>query len=51
MTEITDINIYFERLYSEGISPSPITVDEFLDIMAKCKDSILPKEKVRRNKT
>jgi hypothetical protein len=50
MTEISDINVYFERLYSEGINPPSITVDEFLDIMAKCKDSIIPKEKVRRNK-
>jgi hypothetical protein len=48
MTEISDVNVYFERLYSESINPPPITVDEFLDIMAKCKDSVIPKEKVKK---
>jgi len=50
MTEISDVNVYFERLYSESINPPPITVDEFLDIMAKCKDSVIPKEKVKQKK-
>ena len=50
MTEIADINSYFERLYSEGINPPPITVDEFIDLMVKWKESILPKEKVRKIK-
>jgi hypothetical protein len=50
MTEISDVNVYFERLYSESINPPPITVDEFLDIMAKCKDSVIPKEKVKKKR-
>jgi hypothetical protein len=46
MTEISDVDVYFKRLYSKSLNPPPITVDEFLDIMTKCKDSIIPKERV-----
>jgi len=48
MTEISDVDVYFKRLYSKSLNPPPISVDEFLDIMTKCKDSIIPKERVRR---
>ncbi len=48
MTEISDVDVYFKRLYSKNINPPPISVDEFLDIMTKCKDSIIPKERVRK---
>jgi hypothetical protein len=47
ITEISDVDVYFKRLYSKTINLPPISVDEFLDIMAKCKDSIIPKERVR----
>jgi type IV secretory pathway ATPase VirB11/archaellum biosynthesis ATPase len=50
MTEISDVDVYFKRLYSKSLNPPPISVDEFLDIMTKCKDSIIPKERVRRKK-
>jgi hypothetical protein len=47
MNEISDVDVYFKRLYSKGPNPPSISVDEFLDIMAKCKDSIIPREKVK----
>ena len=46
MNEISDVDVYFKRLYSKAPHPPPISVDEFLDIMAKCKDSIIPRERV-----
>ena len=46
MTEISDVDVYFKRLYSKTTNPPPISVDEFLDIMTKCKDSTIPKERV-----
>ncbi|CAM4904070.1 unnamed protein product [Rotaria socialis] len=45
MNEISDVDVYFKRLYSKTTSPPPISVDEFLDIMAKCKDSTIPRER------
>jgi hypothetical protein len=50
ITEISDVDVYFKRLYSKTMNPPPISVDEFLDIMTKCKDSIIPKERVRNKK-
>ncbi len=50
MTDISDVDVYFKRLYSKTMNPPPISVDEFLDIMTKCKDSTIPKERVRRKK-
>lgn len=49
MTEISDVDVYFKRLYSKNLNPPPISVDEFLDIMAKCKDSTIPKERVSKH--
>ena len=46
MNEISDVDVYFKRLYSKASNPPPISVDEFLDIMAKCKDSMIPRERV-----
>lgn len=46
MGELTDVDVYFKRLYSTGGNLPPISVDEFLDIMARCKDSQIPREKV-----
>ena len=47
MNDISDVDVYFKRLYAKTTNPPPITVDEFLDIMTRCKDSIIPREKVR----
>lgn len=49
MTEISDVDVYFKRLYSKTLNPPPISVDEFLDIMTKCKDSTITKERVSDN--
>jgi CCR4-NOT transcription complex subunit 1 len=48
MNEISDVDVYFKRLYSKTANPPPISVDEFLDIMTKCKDSLIPRERVRK---
>jgi hypothetical protein len=48
MNEISDVDVYFKRLYSKTANPPPISVDEFLDIMTKCKDSVIPRERVRK---
>ncbi|UJR38153.1 hypothetical protein I4U23_030830 [Adineta vaga] len=45
MGEIADVDVYFKRLYSKTNNPPPISVDEFLDIMARCKDSQIQREK------
>jgi hypothetical protein len=47
MSEIADVDVYFKRLYSKTTNPPPITVDEFLDIMTRCKDSQIQREKVK----
>lgn len=49
MNEIADVDVYFKRLYSKTNNPPPISVDEFLDIMTRCKDSQNQREKVTRN--
>lgn len=48
MGEIADVDVYFKRLYSKTNNPPPISVDEFLDIMARCKDSQIQREKVTK---
>ena len=48
MNEIADVDVYFKRLYSKTNNPPPISVDEFLDIMTRCKDSQIQREKVRQ---
>lgn len=45
MNETNDVDAYFKRLYSKTNNPPPISVDEFLDIMSKCKDSVNPRER------
>ncbi|CAF5193964.1 unnamed protein product, partial [Rotaria magnacalcarata] len=45
MGEIADVDVYFKRLYSKTNNPPPISVDEFLDIMTRCKDSQIQREK------
>ena len=45
MTEILEVDVYFRRLYLTDPNLPPISVDEFLDILAKCKDSLNPKER------
>lgn len=50
MNDIADVDVYFKRLYSKTNNPPPISVDEFLDIMTRCKDSQIQREKVRRKK-
>ncbi len=45
MNEIADVDVYFKRLYSKTNNPPPISVDEFLDIMTRCKDSQIQREK------
>ncbi|CAF1576548.1 unnamed protein product, partial [Adineta ricciae] len=45
MGEIADVDVYFKRLYSTGGNSPSISVDEFLDIMARCKESQIPREK------
>jgi len=50
MNEIADVDVYFKRLYSKTNNPPQISVDEFLDIMARCKDSPNQREKVRKRK-
>ena len=50
MSEIADVDVYFKRLYSKTNNPPPISVDEFLDIMTRCKDSQIQREKVKREK-
>lgn len=47
MSDIADVDVYFKRLYSKTTNPPPISVDEFLDIMTRCKDSPIQREKVR----
>lgn len=47
MNEISDVDVYFKRLYSKTTNPPPISVDDFLDIMAKCKDATIPRERVK----
>jgi hypothetical protein len=47
MGEIADVDVYFKRLYSKTNNPPPISVDEFLDIMTRCKDSQIQREKVK----
>jgi hypothetical protein len=47
MNEIADVDVYFKRLYSKTNNPPPISVDEFLDIMTRCKDSQIQREKVK----
>ena len=51
MNDISDVDVYFKRLYAKTTNPPPITVDEFLDIMTRCKDSSIPREKVRASRT
>ena len=46
MSEIADVDVYFKRLYSKTNIPPPISVEEFLDIMTRCKDSQIQREKV-----
>jgi hypothetical protein len=48
MGEIADVDVYFKRLYSKTNNPPPISVDEFLDIMTRCKDSQIQREKVKK---
>jgi hypothetical protein len=48
MSEIADVDVYFKRLYSKTTNPPPISVDEFLDIMTRCKDSQIQREKVKQ---
>ncbi|CAF3529126.1 unnamed protein product, partial [Rotaria sp. Silwood2] len=45
INEISDVDVYFKRLYSKTSNPPPISVDEFLDIMTKCKDSTIQRER------
>ena len=45
--DIADVDVYFKRLYSKDNNPPPISVDEFLDIMTRCKDSPIQRERVR----
>ena len=45
MNEIADVDVYFKRLYSKTNTLPPISVDEFLDIMTRCKDSQIQREK------
>lgn len=47
MNEISDVDVYFKRLYSKTTNPLPISVDEFLDILTKCKDSLILRERVK----
>lgn len=47
--DIADVDVYFKRLYSKGNNPPPISVDEFLDIMTRCKDSPIQRERVKKN--
>ena len=46
MNEISDVDVYFKRLYSKTTNPPPISVDEFLDILKKCKESPIQRERV-----
>jgi hypothetical protein len=50
MNEIADVDVYFKRLYSKTNHPPPISVDEFLDIMTRCKDSQIQREKVKKKR-
>ena len=50
MNDIADVDVYFKRLYSKTNNPPPISVDEFLDIMTRCKDSQIQREKVKINR-
>ncbi|CAF0989426.1 unnamed protein product [Adineta ricciae] len=45
MNEISDVDVYFKRLYSKTTNPPPISVDEFLDILKKCKESPILRER------
>ncbi|CAF1270900.1 unnamed protein product [Adineta steineri] len=45
MNEISDVDVYFKRLYSKTTNPPPISVDDFLDILTKCKDSLITRER------
>ncbi|CAF0830698.1 unnamed protein product [Rotaria sordida] len=45
INEISDVDVYFKRLYCKTTNLPPITVDEFLDVMTKCKDSTIQRER------
>ncbi|CAF1002727.1 unnamed protein product [Didymodactylos carnosus] len=44
-SEIADVDIYFKRLYSKTNNPPPISVDDFLDIFTRCRDSSIQRER------
>ncbi|CAF0747026.1 unnamed protein product, partial [Didymodactylos carnosus] len=44
-SDIADVDVYFKRLYSKTNNPPPITVDDFLDIFTRCRESTIPREK------